>query len=256
VIGRRAAALAVALAGVAPTTASALPVRGPFGAGRNQTWIVPARGPARDVVVFGHGWKTAPSAGISWVRQFGPWLEHLRAAGSDVVFPRYQAGGETSPSPALVEAFRHGAEAGLARLSVDRLPTVMVGYSFGASLAFSYAANAHRWGLPRPAAVMAVFPAGPVTGSPLPPLHGPVRVLVQVGDRDDVAGSGGAQTFWRWLRTLPAVQRRYEVVHSREGLVATHAAPKLSSHPAQRAFWRPLDDLIAVARREVPGGRP
>ena len=243
-----------ALAVVAPASAAVPPVLGPMGAGRDQVWVIRAKGPARDVVVFGHGWKHSPSTGDGWIRQFGPWLEHLSARGSDIVFPRYQVGGEASPSAGLAGAFRAGSTTGLDRLRARRLPTVVVGYSFGASLAFSYTANATRWGLPAPAAVMGIFPAAPVVGVPLPRLRGPVRARILVGDRDDVAGHSGADAFWAWLGNLPPAQRRYQVVHSHGGFAATHAAPKLSSHAAQRAFWRPLDGTIAAVRRGAAEG--
>lgn len=220
-------------------------VEGPAGRGAAQVWVVVPTGPIRSVVVFGHGWKVAPpSPSYPWVGQFRPWLDHLAANGSAVVFPRYQLGGDR-PGAATAAAFRRGVALGLARLRVH-VPVVAAGYSYGASLALAYAANARRWGLPAPAAVDAVFPAAPVAG-PEPPLPSSTRVLLQVGDRDVVAGRSGADTFWRLLRGHAA--KRYEVVRSRGGLVATHAAPKESTAAARRAFWTPLDALVAAARR-------
>src|ERR1700681_4291097 len=55
-------------------------------------------------------------------------------------------------------------------------------------------------------------------------------------------------TFWNWLSRHPAPLKRYEVVHSSPELAATHAAPKSTVPAAQRAFWAPLDRLIALAR--------
>jgi dienelactone hydrolase len=128
------------------------------------------------------------------------------------------------------------------------VPFVAVGYSFGASLAFYYAANAATWKLPVPRAVQAVFPAGMITGAALPPLDPSVRVLIQVGDADSEAGRGGADAFWNWLSPHPAAFKRYEVIHSSPRFAATHAAPKATSPAARRAFWAPLDRLIAQAR--------
>ena len=128
------------------------------------------------------------------------------------------------------------------------MPFVAVGYSFGASLAFYYGANAGTWGLPVPRAVQAIFPAGMIPGALLPPLDPSVRVLIQVGDADTEAGSAGADAFWNWLSSHPAPLKRYEVIHSSPQLAATHAAPKSTSPAARRAFWAPLDRLIALAR--------
>jgi len=110
------------------------------------------------------------------------------------------------------------------------------------------AASARRWHLPVPAAVDAVFPAGPIPGAELPGLPASVQVLIEVGDRDTVAGSGGADAFWSWLAGRRGAPQRLVVVHSTPGFAAVHAAPKLSTSPARRAFWRPLDALIAQAR--------
>ena len=128
------------------------------------------------------------------------------------------------------------------------MPFVAFGYSFGASLAFYYAANARAWHLPVPRAVQATFPAGMISGAQLPALDPSVRVLIQVGDADTEAGSAGADAFWNWLSSHPPALKSYVVVHSSPQLAATHAAPKATSPAARRAFWAPLDRLIALAR--------
>jgi hypothetical protein len=144
-----------------------------------------------------------------------------------------------------VRDFAAGIRTGFARLGRPKVPFVAFGYSFGASLAFYYAANATAWGLPRPRAVQATFPAGSIAGAPLPPLSPSIRVLIQVGDEDTQAGRGGAVAFWHWLSGHPASRKRYQIVRSTPALAATHAAPKSSVPAARRAFWAPLDRLIA-----------
>ena len=161
-----------------------------------------------------------------------------------MIFPRYQLGVGDIEGPGLVASFRSGLREGFARVGYRGQTVVAVGYSIGASLVFSYAANARAWKLPVPSAVDAVFPAGMIPGSPLPSLSAAVRVLIQVGDQDTEAGTGGANAFWAWLRGHPASRKSYQTVVSRPGLVATHAAPKETSAAARNAFWRPLDELI------------
>jgi hypothetical protein len=248
--GRVAVVIAVAaLAAAAVSTARASRVEGPFGRGAAQVWIVLPQGRPRAVVVFGHGWKLAPPVpALAWVDQFRPWLDHLASRGNAVVFPRYQLGENDSLGSARVLAYRRGLAAAFARLDRPHVPVVAAGYSYGASLAFYYAANARTWGLPRPAAVDGVFPAGVIPGTPLPSLAPTVRVLIQVGDRDTEAGAAGASPFWFWLRGHPPARKRYQVVASGPGLVATHAAPKQIGPAARRAFWQPLDALIVAAR--------
>src|SRR5439155_2163937 len=190
-------AAAITLAALLPFSAFAGRIDGPFGRDSAQVWLVRPSGAPRCVVVFGHGWKVAPpSPAYPWVRQFLPWLDHLTAERCAVIFPRYQLGFGHAPGTALVDAFRRGIATGYARLGRPRLPVVALGYSYGPSLDLTYAANARRWHLAPPVAVVAVFPAGPIPGSPLPLLRPAIRVLIQVGDQDSEAGSAGAQAFW------------------------------------------------------------
>jgi len=233
--------------------ASTSPVRtrveGPFGRGSSQVWLIRPGGPIRSVVVFGHGWKLhPPSAAHPWVGQFRPWLDHLAEQGSAVVFPRYQLGTGDSQDAERAADYRRGVALGLERLGHPAVPVIAVGYSYGASLAFSYAADSRSWSLPPPRAVDCVFPAGPVAGIALDPLPDSVRVLIQVGDRDTEAGRSGANAFWGLLGTHPASRKRFEIVSSGNGLIADHAAPKAADAAARRAFWAPLDTLVAAAR--------
>jgi hypothetical protein len=224
-------------------------IEGPYGRGGGEVWVVVPDRPVRSVVVFGHGWKLAPpSPAYSWVGQFRPWLDHLAADGSAVIFPRYQLGVGDPQDATRVLDFATGIHTGYALLGGPKVPVVAVGYSFGASLAFYYGANAAAWRLPLPSAVQAVFPGGMIPGAPLPRLNRSVRVLIQVGDADTEAGSAGADAFWSWLATHPSSRKRYQVVRSSPGLAATHAAPKSASAAAQRTFWAPLDRLIGQAR--------
>ena len=226
------------------------PAASPHGAGVDQVWVLRPQGAIRDVVIFGHGWKSAPpSPADAWVTQFRPWLDHLVQGGSAVIFPRYQLGAGDSYDVARVRAFRAGVATGLAALGKPHVPVVAVGYSVGAALALTYAADAPADHLPVPRAVDAIFPAQIMSGSRLPPLDPSVQVLIQIGDRDVTAGRAGGDEFWRWLRTHPAARKRYELVRSTPQLTMTHAAPKSALPAARAAFWAPLDRLIAQARR-------
>ena len=243
--------IAVAAHATPPSLAAARPAAsGPFGRGAAQVWIIRPAGPVTLVVVFGHGWKVAPpSASYPWLGQFRPWLDHLAARGSAVIFPRYQLGGNDAQDVSRVRAFDSGVRTAYRRLGRPAVPLVAVGYSFGASLSFYFAADAAGLGLPPPRAVDAIFPAGTVAGANVGRLAPSTRFLLQVGDRDVVAGRGGADAFWSLLRSRHLLRRRYEVVRSRSGLTADHTAPKQTSAAARAAFWKPLDALIALVRR-------
>jgi hypothetical protein len=242
-----------------PATASATPgsavdrVAGPYGRGAATVWLVVPNAPMRSIVVFAHGWKTLasggpPFPGHPWVDEFRPWFDHLAAAGSAVIFPAYMLLGAAGDAT-RVQDFEAGIRAAYVKLGRPALPFVACGYSFGGSLAFYYAADARAWGLPRPRAVQAIFPAGMIAAAPLPKLDRSVRVLIQVGAADSEAGSGGANQFWGWLAGHPAARKRYQVIRSTPQLAATHAAPRSAGAAAQREFWYPLDRLIAAARR-------
>lgn len=248
-VGCLAAALACLAASAGAAGTDGVEVRGPFGSGAGAVWVVSPRGRPRSVVVFLHGWKVAPpSPHYRWLGQFLPWIDHLVARGSAVVFPAYQTGLDTE-GPSRVVSLRRGIAEGFRHLPRPVPPVVVAGYSYGASLGFSYAADARAWRLPRPVAVDAVFPAGPIPGVQLPELAQRVEVLIEVGDEDSVAGRGGADAFWAWLSARRGAQQRLVVVHSTPTFAAVHAAPKLTTPSARKAFWLPLDGLVARARR-------
>ena len=256
-----ASATAIALYSVSPSNAGNVgqgqPIEGPFGRGADAVWVIRPSAAIKSVVVFAHGWKSHSAATPDeWVQQFRPWLDHLVARGSAVIFPRYQLGLGDGVGAERVTSFRRGLQIGFAHLGRPRVAVVAAGYSYGGSLVFHFAANARAWGLPTPQAVDSVFPSGPVSGALLPPLPTAVRVLIQVGESDTEAGSGGAEAFRVWLSHHPRSRFHLEVVRSSSALVASHAAPKSSSRAGQLSFWAPLDRLIAQARVEAPNPLP
>jgi hypothetical protein len=216
--------------------AAAHPPAERLGAGAAEVWILWPRAAPTSIVVFGHGWSTPLPTDA-----FAPWLAHLRARGSVVVYPRYRLEAGDATSAALV-AFEQGVRTAFAHLHALRgLPVVAVGKSFGGSAVFYYAADAATWHVPAPEAILSIFPAGPIGA--LPPRRPPARTRVTffVGDADTVAGSGGAQTFLHWL----GGRARYVVVHSRPGFVADHDSAQRSDTAARAIFWTPLDRLIS-----------
>jgi acetyl esterase/lipase len=193
-------------------------------------------------VVFGHGWSTPLPSG------FKPWVAHLRAGGSIVIYPRYRVSTGDSTGSALA-AFQAGIENAFRSIGRRRLPVVAVGKSFGGSAVFYYAASARSWGVPAPAAVLSIFPALPIGALPPGRLSPATYVELFVGDADTTAGSAGADAFWRWLSGHRSDRKRYVVIHSRPGFVANHDSAQRSDPVARAIFWKPLDVLIARARR-------
>jgi pimeloyl-ACP methyl ester carboxylesterase len=178
-------------------------------------------------------------------------MDHLLARGSAVIFPRYQEGSSDDPQVTTIFDLEEGLRTGFEALDEPGLPVVAAGFSWGGALAFYYAARAGRWRVPRPRAVYSVFPADPRGADPLLDLPRPrrTRVVILVGDRDDVVGTYGADTFWTWLRPLPAKWKTYRVVRTTDALFASHEAPTVVTSPVVRkVFWAPLDALVAQAR--------
>lgn len=246
-------ALLFAPAAAAGTSSAALRIVD-LGQGAAEAWVILPEKPPACVVAFVH----AP--GDPTPAKYLPWLDYL-VLGKEcaVIFPRYQA---TSSGPALttdLRGLRHGMAAGFAFVrktefgiggarAAASLPVVAAGVAYGGTLALYYAADARGWGLPVPAAVDSVFPvAGAISGLPRSRLAPSTRVLIQVGDRDQVGGKQSANYLWSYLSSHPAGNKRLQVVRSTGGLQAVQRAPLQTTAAAENAFWPPLDALIDTA---------
>ena len=215
---------------------------GPFGASDSQVWLLkPTRTP-RSIVLFAHGWTAVDPD--DWHRAR---FDHLCAQGNIVLFPRYQRD-EYESWQDSVDGFRRGVQLGFRRLGTTHLPVVAVGYSFGGALVNYYAGNARRWKVPVPRSVLSIFPTTRIPGRPAGTPPASVRFVILAGDRDEVVGTGGAKDFIKWLARHPASRKTYRLIRSSGGLVAFHEAPKEMTAAATRAFWRPIDVLVAAAR--------
>ena len=237
---------AVALATSAPSADAAVPAADAspgvttIGRGADQVLVMRPAGPVRVIVVFLHGWTTGVPT------DWAPWLNHMRARGVLVIYPRFQSGRGDTPQTALVH-LRHGIVAAFGRLARVHVPVVALGKSFGGAAVFDFAGEARSWGVPAPVAVVSIFPAYP-TGPLPPPLAPSVFAEVMVGDADTIAGVGGANTFWSWLRSHPAANKRYITIRSRPGFTATHDSAQLATPIARAVFWSPFDVLLARIR--------
>ena len=233
-------ALAVAASGA--HAAAGCTLTGPFGAGRSQVWLLRPPAPPRSIVLFAHGWTAVEPT--DWHRSR---FDHLCARGSLVVFPRYQVDGLDTWEQAL-DGFRRGVQIAFARLRPVEVPVVAAGFSFGGALANYYAGNAGRWGVPRPSGVLSIFPTKRVPGRPAGAPPKSVRFVLLAGDRDDVVGTKGAEDFLAWLKGHPGKRKTYRLVRSSSALIAHHEAPKEMTAASTRAFWAPIDALVATAR--------
>jgi dienelactone hydrolase len=235
----------VAVAAGCGSSSHRVDAEGPFGKGADQVWLFRPHGKPKDVVVFVHGLGQHESTPAN----HRPWLEHLAAGGSAVLYPRYEsiAGG-----PEAIPHILAGVHTGLARLGVHGLPLVAIGFSRGGELVADYAAAARTVGPPT-AAVLSVFPA---TVDPydvpldLRGIDRRARFAILVGDRDTRVDGAGARQLLRRLAAagFPAENVSVTVVRSRPGFTAEHVAPLEVSQAAKAAFWAPADRLVERAR--------
>ena len=245
------ALLALLLVGCGSSSSpSAAPTRigleGPIGKGADQVWIFRPQGRPRSVVVFIHGL----GRGELTPANHRPWLEHLAARGSIVLYPRYEVrlGG-----PDAVLHVLAGVRGALRHLHAGRLPHVAIGYSRGGEIVVDYAALARGAGL-APAAVLSVFPGTVDPADPpldLRAIDPRTRLTILLGDRDEVVdGAGGRQLLARLAEArFPADRISLVVVRSRPGFVVTHTAPLEITPAAKAAFWARADRLVEAARR-------
>jgi acetyl esterase/lipase len=199
----------------------------------------------RPVVVFLHGWAaTDPLI-------YGPWLRHLVDQGDAVVYPAYQVGPFDPPNHALAGALA-GIQNGLRVLGKRAGPLVVAGHSAGGALSADYAAVAARVGLPKPRAIMLAYggrklPRIPFSIPAVDPARIPasVRILALAGAQDHEVGDVTARATVAGAVHVPRARRRLVIV--RDPAVDGHIGPQKTAPAAQRAFWFPLDRLVAEA---------
>jgi dienelactone hydrolase len=193
------------------------------------------------VVVFLHGWSAVDPA------FYGAWIGHLVRRGATVVYPTYQVApfvDTVTPLANTLVALRLA----LAEVRVAPGRLVVAGHSAGGALAADYAASARAAGLPAPAAVFSVYPGRSLRGIPLRiptvsarTIPAGTRVRVLAGARDRVVGTRVARTI---VRTATRARATLRIV--RDPAVDDHGAPQRSEPAARRAFWAPLDRLVAA----------
>jgi acetyl esterase/lipase len=202
---------------------------------------------ALPVVLFLHGWGgMAPAT-------YGPWLAHLVREGNAVIYPRYQASVVDLPAQALGNVLV-GVRRALARVRMRPGSLVVAGHSAGGALAADYAGVAAASGLPVPRAVFSAYPGRAFAGVPVSiPAVDPARIapgtklVVLAGADDAVVGDATARALYAGARRVAAADKRF--VEVRDPLVSDHLGPQRAGAASRRAFWAPLDRLIAAARR-------
>ena len=169
---------------------------GPIGKGASGVWLFRPAGKPKDIVVYFHGQGGAQEATPVNHR---PWIDHLVARGSVVVYPRWELTYESDPMQFVVT----GVRAATKHVDVGGLPVLAIGYSRGGALAVEYGAIAGGNGLPVPDRIMSIFPAS--VGNEqhlidLAPLDHSTRLLILMGQDDTIVGRAGARVLLRRLQ--------------------------------------------------------
>jgi pimeloyl-ACP methyl ester carboxylesterase len=239
---------AVAVAGCGGSGAphlKALKQQGPIGSGAKEVWFYAAKGKPRSLVIFLHGYggptEETPKNHI-------PWLKHLAAEGSDVIYPRYEVGGEADPYPNIDAAVGEATP----RLGKPHVPVVLIGYSRGGRVAVDYAAVRAARGN-EPVAVLAVFPGehsqyeklGPLTK-----LDSKLKIAIMLGDKDTSVDGRGARLILARLELarFPGSQIQLIGVKSTGSFTADHFSAMKASPGAKTEIWKPADKLIDSVR--------
>jgi hypothetical protein len=214
-------------------------VVGPIVKGPKGVWIFRPAGKPKSVVVFFHGQGGFTEATPVNHR---PWIDHLVARGSVVVYPRWELTYEGDPMQYAVAGIRTA----ISRVDVSGLPVLVIGYSRGGALAVEYGAVAGKNGLPVPDKIMSIFPTSvgdELHFIDLTPLDHSTGVLFVMGEEDTTAGVRDLVHRLRAGR-FPAQNIKLDFVKSYAGFHTDHFAPMRTSPSARAAFWRPADLLL------------
>ena len=223
----------------------ALQQQGPIGSGVKEVWFYAAKGKPRSLVIFLHGYggpvEETPKNHV-------PWLKHLAAEGSDVIYPRYEVGAAANPYPNIDAALDQATP----RLGKPHVPVVVIGYSRGGRIAVDYAAVRAARGQ-EPAAVLAVYPGiySPYERlGPLNKLDSRMKLDIMLADEDTSVGGVGARVILHRLEPagFPGSQIHLIFVRSKGSFHADHLSVMKTSPAAQAEIWGPADKLIDSVR--------
>ena len=216
------------------------------------------------LILFFHGFDgTDPEI-------YHAWIDHLVRRGAILIYPDYQEADlpfdgshvaaaeqtvQTTIPAAITAALTELAGPGHAQPDLQRIAAV--GHSLGAFLAANYAGTAAKNGLPVPNALFLAMPGcAPCDLSALGDIAPTTRVLVLVGNQDDLVGENTAKTIWPQLAAIPAAQRDYIRLigdaHGDPPLVADHAVTATAIWEQLDAFdfygpWKWFDALLSCS---------
>ncbi len=203
--------------------------------------------------------------------EYRPWINHIVRRGNIVIFPIYQQrasrDGEKYSENALA-----AIEAALTRLQdgthikPDLTAFTITGYSAGGVIATNLAARAEKLKLPIPKALFAVTPGGCANCSrlavnnftlaganELAEIRPETKLLVLVGDRDNIVGETASTIIWQSTSQVPTANKNYLMAltdtHGRPTLIADHGMATRNPPNAMNYYgiWKLFDGLQSCA---------
>ncbi len=214
------------------------------------------------VIVLLHGYSDLVTT------KYAPWITHLVRRGSIVIFPVYQA----TPIDRDGERFTDNAQAAI-KAAIERMSDgsharpdlakfIFVGYSAGGVIATNLTARGDKTGLPLPKALFAVTPGGCANCSvfsirnfslaqpaELAAIRPDLKLVVLVGDKDNVVGETASSIIWQNITQIPAANKNYLKVisdnHGKPALIADHGMANRAPPNAHNYYgiWKLLDGL-------------
>ena len=207
------------------------------GIGKDQYWVVHAKGKPKAVVVFLHG------LGQDSGEQLEPWQAHLADEGFDVIYPRYE---KPPPDTQARNNIVGAVGRALGDLGRPKVPLVLLGHSRGGRLAVEAAAFL------KPRLVLAFYP-GQINMQIEPPTNFKLipkttDIWLFVGDKDTSVGNSGAVEMATRLLNfkVPVTQIHAQTIRSR-GFTADHMSVYDLSPAAKKGIWDRADQLIERA---------
>lgn len=192
------------------------------------------------LVIFNHGW------GSNDADKYKEWLTHLARQGNVIVFPKYQ---NTLTLPAFfsdnaMKSVRMAIDSGFSNVQPDVAAGMTIfSYSAGGLVSANMANRYASMNLPKPVALIALFPWNDSTlDASLSNIPASTRLFCLVGDEDANVGRTGCDAIWD--RTNHIVNRSYAWMFSDRNasppLIANHFAVEDSR------LWKYASDSLAV----------
>ncbi len=242
-----------------------------YGAGAERYYIFepvkPKPGGPLPLIVFLHGY-----GGVDPFGGYINWINHLVKRGNILIFPIYQLVSDRDGEKfndnavtAIKNALQQLQTGQHARPDLEHFS--ITGYSAGGVIAANLTVRAVKLGLPIPKALLAVTPGGCAncsifairnfqlaSSSELSQIPPETRLVILVGEKDNVVGETASSLLWQGTTQLPAANRSYLLAvsdnHGQPALYPDHGIATRNPPDTYNYFglWKLFDGLQSCAQ--------